>query len=671
MNEIDFDNLKVKLTTLLLRGYSALPYSIKKMLPRSLKESVKGAIDFIKHYDRENQVISGQIKKAVTCITSGAMDEGLKSLLLAKKQSQKRISCPYEGEIHYLLSIVYDLKLNQTFDAKIESYKKAREGGGERSPKIALYTAICGKYDKIRDPLVLQNNIDYHLFADSPVMVTELWQVRPAPFLDEDPTRSARFIKTHPHIFFKDYDIAIWVDGNITLMNDVSPMVADLLASGKPIGAFPHQHRKNIYDEMEACLQLKKDDEQLMREQIKRYQKANFSHDDLAETGFLIFNLKHPNLTSVLDRWWAEIEAGSKRDQLSLNYSLGDFGYRPLAQYPLCIRNHPSLMIAPHASKKRKSISNYFSTSLNDPFDLNVSSDHGFKPYQTFENTSIDVIVCVHNALDDVSLCLESLKKHWSHNSSHRLILIDDGSGGETAAYLREFSTLNSWCLLERSEVGRGYTRAANAGLRMSTGEMVVLLNSDTIVTASWLLKLHNTLFSIQEMGIVGPLSNAASHQSIPDHASKSNQTAINDLPEGMSPEVMNQFCEEFVKFKYRPLVPLIHGFCFAIKRSVIDTIGYFDEDAFPNGYGEENDYCLRASNQGFLMAIAIDTYIYHAKSKSYVSEKRIQYMKSGLQKLFERYSQKRISRAVKTMQNNPILEKIRASSAKFYEQHS
>ena len=36
------------------------------------------------------------------------------------------------------------------------------------------------------------------------------------------------------------------------------------------------------------------------------------------------------------------------------------------------------------------------------------------------------------------------------------------------------------------------------------------------------------------------------------------------------------------------------------IKRKVVDSIGYMDEEAFPIGYGEENDFCLRASKANF-----------------------------------------------------------------------
>ncbi len=77
---------------------------------------------------------------------------------------------------------------------------------------------------------------------------------------------------------------------------------------------------------------------------------------------------------------------------------------------------------------------------------------------------TVDVIVCVHNALDDVRRCLESVYR-WS-SPPFSLILVDDGSGPETARYLAEFSESHG-CRLIRNDPARGYTFAANQGLRL------------------------------------------------------------------------------------------------------------------------------------------------------------------------------------------------------------
>ena len=143
----------------------------------------------------------------------------------------------------------------------------------------------------------------------------------------------------------------------------------------------------------------------------------------------------------------------------------------------------------------------------------------------------VAVVVCVHNALADVTRCLESVRQHTGQPYS--LILVDDGSDAETRDLLAAFSEANGATLL-RNEVAAGYTRAANQGLRRADTEYVVLLNSDTVVTPGWLDRLVACAESDPSLAAVGPLSNTASWQSIPEIESQGDW-AGNPLPEGMT----------------------------------------------------------------------------------------------------------------------------------------
>src|SRR5690606_14682535 len=108
------------------------------------------------------------------------------------------------------------------------------------------------------------------------------------------------------------------------------------------------------------------------------------------------------------------------------------------------------------------------------------------------------------------------------------------------------------------------------------------------------------------------------------------------------------------------PFVPLVHGFCFGVTRDVINKIGLFDEENFPKGYGEENDYCFRATDAGFQLVIATHTYVFHAKSKSYTDDERIPLMNAASATLCRLHGVHRVRRAVKTMQDNPIFVGLR-----------
>src|SRR5438034_2108681 len=232
-----------------------------------------------------------------------------------------------------------------------------------------------------------------------------------------------------------------------------------------------------------------------------------------------------------------------------------------------------------------------------------------------------DVIVCVHNALEDVRRCLASIVEHRSPQLN-MLILVNDGSDAQTASYLRQFAEDHVETLLLENPQPSGYTKAANRGLAAGEAEYAILLNSDTIVTPGWIDRLIACGESDPSIGIIGPLSNAASWQSVPERYSAKGDWAVNELPPWSSLDRVSRIFSILHAPRY-PRVPLVNGFCFAIKGTVIDAIGLLDEELFPNGYGEENDYCLRAGRAGFSAAIADDCYLFHAKSRSYSHETR------------------------------------------------
>ncbi len=278
-------------------------------------------------------------------------------------------------------------------------------------------------------------------------------------------------------------------------------------------------------------------------------------------------------------------------------------------------------------------------------------------PIQAHRAT-VELIICVHNALSDVRRCLESVVRHTT--VPYSTILVDDGSDSQTRDYLSEFARVQEAVLL-RNEAPRGYTRAANQGLRRSSADYVVLLNSDTVVTPEWLDRLVACAESNLRIGIVGPLSNTASWQSIPE-IENHGDWATNPLPEGATIEQMARLVAQYSARLY-PAMPFLNGFCLLIRRQLIRDIGYFDEETFGSGYGEENDYALRAGQAGWLLALADDAYVYHTQSRSYSTESRNRLTKRAGRLLSEKHGQQIIGEGVAFCQQDRVLEGIRARS--------
>ncbi len=574
-----------------------------------------------------------------------------------------------EIEIKMNLSLIDRILGIKEYKKQIKEYNSVK-----KQPRVAVFSAISGGYENIKLPQVLNPSFDYFLYTDTPARGSGIFQIRPMPYFHEDATRRARYVKTHAHHLLPDYDYAIWIDANIMTLKDIMPMFEEFKRSKKPVAAIRHPLRSSIYEEVKECVKRSKDDTDLILAQAEHYKKLKFDCDDLVESGFMMFDLKNKKTSAFLDTWWAELDTYSRRDQLSLPYALhkNKVVWHSLMNKGFDVRNHPDFVLVPHSDPQTAvmELEKKLGSKADDPF---IGPSFHEKRKELLDNPildekQIDIIYCVHNALEDVKICLASVAKHHARNE--KLIIIDDGSEDDTKLFLESFAKKHKdWARIIRSETGSGYTRAANRGLRASAGDLMILLNSDTIVTKDWARKMALAIYSTPGAGIVGPMSSAASHQSIPNHESVvAGQTATNGLPKGLTAEDLNSYCEKWSVANITPRVPLIHGFCYGVRREVIDEIGYFDEKNFPFGYGEENDYCFRAIDAGFNLVLATNTYIFHAKSKSYKNDaRRTELMKNGSAALRRLRGEERIKRAIRTMQNNPSLITMRDRAQNLY----
>ena len=273
----------------------------------------------------------------------------------------------------------------------------------------------------------------------------------------------------------------------------------------------------------------------------------------------------------------------------------------------------------------------------------------------------MNVVVCVHNALDDVKNCLQAVEKTQYDPDKLTLTLVDDGSDTETAEFLQDFAKRVAFAKVICRDTAGGYTVAANTGIASGAHDFIALLNSDTIVPARWMQKIIGRFALAPDIGIVGPLSNAATWQSVPERSVPDGGWAINEVPRGMGVDDVDAVVEEAAKAVPQLVrLPLLNGFCYTIRREVVERIGAFDEVGFPRGFGEEDDFSLRATNAGFGIALAHDTYVFHAKSKSYGSSRREALTAAGQDELRRKHGEPRLKRAVETMKMNPYLETMR-----------
>lgn len=240
-----------------------------------------------------------------------------------------------------------------------------------------------------------------------------------------------------------------------------------------------------------------------------------------------------------------------------------------------------------------------------------------------------DIIIPIYNAYDCLKPCIDSVLKYTDMNKN-RLILINDKSTDKRVLpLLKKYENGKKIILLENEE-NLGFVGTVNKGMKYSVENDVLLLNSDTEVTKDWLKKIQICAYNREDIATVTPLSNNATLVSIPK------SFVPNEIPKGYT---LDKFAEvvEKASFKDYPEVPTGHGFCLFIKREALNLVGYFDEESFGKGYGEENDFCFRCLDFGLKNVACDNTYIYHKESQSFSKEKDAE-IKQGLELLEKRY---------------------------------
>ena len=216
--------------------------------------------------------------------------------------------------------IIYGRSTDYLFEQYYSTYIPHKKKISFKNEKGVVYTAIFGDYESLLDPKVVNPYLDYICFTDNPNLKSDIWQIRLIDNLDMDNTRKARTIKTLPHRFLKDYDFSIWVDAGFLIIGDLEEYVNRYSKKGLFLG-INHSWRDCLYDEAEAVIDLKKDDEKIVREQIKKYQLEGFPKQyGLVESGVIFRRHNNSILTKIVEEWNQEIMNFSKRDQLSLNY---------------------------------------------------------------------------------------------------------------------------------------------------------------------------------------------------------------------------------------------------------------------------------------------------------------------------------------------------------------
>jgi glycosyltransferase involved in cell wall biosynthesis/GT2 family glycosyltransferase len=233
---------------------------------------------------------------------------------------------------------------------------------------------------------------------------------------------------------------------------------------------------------------------------------------------------------------------------------------------------------------------------------------------------AVDVVVPIHGAAEALGRCLRSLFAH-SDFERHRLLLVLDGPQPAAVGMLVATAVAAGAAGHPRQveaivqPARRGFVAAVNRGMAASDRD-VVLLNSDTQVTAGWLDKLQRAAYSAPEIATATPFSNSATICSLPRFLES------NALPAGWDVDRFGRLVEERALPAW-PRLPTGVGVCLYVKRKALDQLGDFDERSFGLGYGEESEFCMRALKAGYAHVLDDATFVFHEGHASFGPARR------------------------------------------------
>ncbi len=242
----------------------------------------------------------------------------------------------------------------------------------------------------------------------------------------------------------------------------------------------------------------------------------------------------------------------------------------------------------------------------------------------------VSIVVLTYNNLEYTRLCLTSIFTQTTY-PNYEVIVVDNGSQDATPAYLNLLAAERANVKVILNQTNEGYARGNNQGVAASTGEYLILLNNDTVVTPPWVSRLVRYARD-PRVGMVGPVTNWSGYQSRIDAPYES-------LAE------MQTFAETYTithageTFDADVLV----FFCVAMRRGLYDEIGPLDE-RFGRGTYEDIDYSLRVTRAGYRLICARDVFVHHWGSASFAlldGKEHLRLVESNLRKFEEKWQTK------------------------------
>jgi len=250
-------------------------------------------------------------------------------------------------------------------------------------------------------------------------------------------------------------------------------------------------------------------------------------------------------------------------------------------------------------------------------------------------DATVDVIIPVFRGVEQTRRCIESVLANVQRTPVDVVVVDDCSPEPAIGDYLRGLARAGRITLLA-NEANAGFVRSVNRGMSLHADRDVVLVNSDAEVANDWIDRMRSTAYSLPRVATVTPFSNNATICSYPYEGAKAG------VPGSLGLAALDRLFAAANAGQHFEL-PTAVGFCMLIRRACIDEIGLFDADRFGRGYGEENDFSMRAAKAGWRNLLAADVFVFHEGAVSFLGERqaRAKAASDALLEIHPEYTQK------------------------------
>ncbi|WP_323155330.1 glycosyltransferase [Pseudomonas alvandae] len=224
---------------------------------------------------------------------------------------------------------------------------------------------------------------------------------------------------------------------------------------------------------------------------------------------------------------------------------------------------------------------------------------------ETLPLPKVSVVVLTYNNLELTKACLDSLLTQ-SQYPNLEIIVVDNHSSDQTPAYLCAWAEGHPDRIVILNPDNKGFAAGNNVGLAAASGDYLVILNNDTIVTAGWIKGLIRHLRDNKEIGIIGPITNNIGNEA----KVGTRYDRVDDMPAEAAQMTRARMGEWFE-------INTLAFFCVMFPRSTYEQIGGLCEE-YGLGFFEDDDYCRRVQRRGMRAACAEDVFVHHHLSASF-----------------------------------------------------